>query len=201
MRYNPVVKRRRILLNAATMASIVLCVATVVLWVRSRNHLDRVSALNRRRGELAFLSAHGGFSVIVQRRDAFTGDAYEPHEATLWSPHISSGPEPGFGIDEVSALRFVRGMAEWNLPAYVFESAGVPGFHLRWMRPSLFAAGLWADPDSSSQRKQFESLGGQADLYFNVLHRYDMTLSAGYAVGLEGSRRKGSEWMISLKIM
>jgi len=92
-------------------------------------------------------------------------------------------------------------MAEWNLPAYVFESAGVPGFHLRWMRPSLFAAGLWADPDSSSQRKQFESLGGQADLYFNVLHRYDMTLSAGYAVGLEGSRRKGSEWMISLKIM
>ena len=108
---------------------------------------------------------------------------------------------PGFGIDEVSALRFVRGMAEWNLPAYVFESAGTPGFHLRWMRPSLFAAGLWADPDNSSQRKQFESLGGQADLYFNVLHRYDMTLSAGYAVGLEGSRRKGSEFMISLKIM
>jgi len=108
---------------------------------------------------------------------------------------------PGFGIDEVSALRFVRGMAEWNLPAYVFEEAGAPGFHLRWMRPSLFAAGLWADPDNSSQRKQFASLGGQVDLYFSVLHRYDMTLSAGYAVGLEGSQRKGSEFMISLKIM
>ena len=108
---------------------------------------------------------------------------------------------PGFGIDEVSALSFVRGMAEWDLPAYVFESVGTPGFHLRWLRPSLFAAGLWADPGNSSQRKQYESLGGQADLYFSVLHRYDMTLSVGYAVGLQGSQRKGSEFMISLKIM
>jgi len=108
---------------------------------------------------------------------------------------------PGFGIDEVSALSFVRGMAEWDLPAYVFESVGTPGFHLRWLRPSLFAAGLWADPGSPSQRKQYESVGGQADLYFSVLHRYDMTLSFGYAVGLQGSQRKGTEWMISLKIM
>jgi hypothetical protein len=28
-----------------------------------------------------------------------------------------------------------------------------------------------------------------------------MTLSVGYAVGYQGSRRAGSEWMISLKIM
>ena len=124
MRYNPVVKRRRILLNAATMASIVLCVATVVLWVRSRNHLDRVSALNRRRGELAFLSAHGGFSVIVQRRDAFTGDAYEPHKATLWSPHISSGPEPGFGIDEPTVWGF-----RWDVETMPTEWALVDGGH------------------------------------------------------------------------
>ena len=104
---------------------------------------------------------------------------------------------PGFGLSSAE----IGGMAEWDLPAYVFESVGTPGFHLRWLRPSLFAAGLWGDPDSPSQRKQYESLGGQADLYFSVLHRYDMTLSVGYAVGLENSRRKGSEWMISLKIM
>jgi len=34
-----------------------------------------------------------------------------------------------------------------------------------------------------------------------MLHRYDMTLSVGFAAGFEGSRRAGSEWMISLKIM
>ena len=30
---------------------------------------------------------------------------------------------PGFGIDEISALSFVREMGEWNLPPVVFESA------------------------------------------------------------------------------
>ncbi len=66
---------------------------------------------------------------------------------------------PGFGIDEVSALNFVRGMAEWNLPAYVFESVGTPGFHLRWLRPSLFAAGLWADPGNSSTAQAIREPG------------------------------------------
>ena len=108
---------------------------------------------------------------------------------------------PGFGIDEVSALNFVREMAEWNLPPYVFESVGTPSLYLRWMRPSVFAAGLWSDPRNASTRNEYGSVGGQVDLYFSVLHRYDMTLSAGYAVGFEGSRRSGSEWMISLKIM
>ena len=58
-------------------------------------------------------------------------------------------------------------------------------------------------PIRATRRAQpvWRALGAQVDLYFSVLHRYDMTLSAGYAVGLEGSQRKGSEWMISLKIM
>jgi len=34
-----------------------------------------------------------------------------------------------------------------------------------------------------------------------VFHWYDMTLSAGYAVGFNGGRHAGDEWMISLKIM
>jgi len=108
---------------------------------------------------------------------------------------------PGFGIDEISALNFVREMGEWNLPPYVFESVGTPSLYLQWLRPSLFAAGLWSDPGNAATRKAYGSAGGQVDLYFSVLHRYDMTISAGYAVGFEGSRRAGSEWMISLKIM
>ena len=108
---------------------------------------------------------------------------------------------PGFKIDEVSALSFVREMVEWNLPPVVFESLGTPGFYLNWLRPAVFAAGLWTDPGRSALRKNYASVGTQADLRFSVLHWYDMILSMGYAVGYQGSRRAGSEWMISLKIM
>jgi len=111
------------------------------------------------------------------------------------------GSFPGFGIDEISALSFVREMVEWNLPPYVFESAGTPSLYLNWLRPSVFVAGLWADPGNSSLRKDYASVGAQADMHLSVLHWYDMTLSVGYAVGFQGSQRMGNEWMVSLKIM
>ncbi|MDQ6923413.1 MAG: hypothetical protein M3Z74_04510 [Pseudomonadota bacterium] len=108
---------------------------------------------------------------------------------------------PGFRIDDVSALSFVREMVEWNLPPVVFESVGTPSFYLNWLRPAVFAAGLWTDPGHTALRKNYSSVGSQADLHFSVLHWYDMTLSVGYAIGHQGSRRADTEWMISLKIM
>ena len=107
----------------------------------------------------------------------------------------------GFEIDEVSGLNFVRQMVEWTVPPVVFETAGTPGFHLAWLRPAIFATGLWTDVANSSRRKDYANVGAQADLKFSVLHYYDVTLSAGYAVGFQGGKRAGSEWMISLKIM
>jgi len=44
-------------------------------------------------------------------------------------------------------------------------------------------------------------VGAQFDLRFSVLHWSNMTLSAGYAVGFQGGRRTGTEWMLSLKIL
>ncbi|MBK8690603.1 MAG: hypothetical protein IPN24_20105 [Betaproteobacteria bacterium] len=111
------------------------------------------------------------------------------------------GSFPGFAIDEISTQKFVRELVEFNAPPHVFESAGTPGLHLRWLRPSLFAAGLWSDPGNQVLRSGYASFGGQADLHFSILHRYDMTLSVGYAVGYSGTQRSGSEWMVSLKIM
>jgi len=111
------------------------------------------------------------------------------------------GSFPGFEIDEISALSFVRELVELNLPPYVFESAGTPSLYLQSLRSSVFVAGLRSDPGNSALRKDYASVGGQVDLYFSILHRYDMTLSAGYAVGYQGSQRAGTEWMISLKIM
>ena len=108
---------------------------------------------------------------------------------------------PGFQINEVSALNYLREMVEWNLPPYVFEAAGTPSFYLTWLRPSLFATGLWADPGSDRHHAEYQNAGGQVDLSFSVLHRYTMTLSAGYAVGREPSGRTENEWMVSLKIL
>jgi len=108
---------------------------------------------------------------------------------------------PGFGINEIAGQSFVRPMVEWNITPYVFESAGTPALHLAWLRPAVFASALWTDVESSSLRKDYASVGAQADLRFSVLHWYDMTLSVGYAVGFREGRRAGDEWMVSLKIM
>ncbi|MEP7207078.1 MAG: hypothetical protein ABI920_09080, partial [Casimicrobiaceae bacterium] len=108
---------------------------------------------------------------------------------------------PGFGIDEVSALNYVRELVELNLPPLIFERVGTPGFYLTWLRPSVFVAGLLTDPGSSTLRRTYGSVGTQADLRFTVIHRYDMTLSIGYALGYRSGQRVGSEWMLSLKIM
>src|SRR5215472_1446973 len=107
---------------------------------------------------------------------------------------------PGFNIDQIRPLNFVREMAELNLPPYIFESVGTPGLFLNSLRASAFAARLWADPGNASLRKDYTSIGAQADLRLTALHWYEMTLSVGYAVGYQGSHRSGSEWMVSLKI-
>jgi hypothetical protein len=108
---------------------------------------------------------------------------------------------PGFEINEISALNFVRTTAELNLPPYVFESAGTPSLYAHWLRPAVFVSGLRSDPGNSALRKDYGSAGLQMDLKFSALHWYDMTLSIGYAVGYTSGRRTGDEWMISLKIL
>jgi len=108
---------------------------------------------------------------------------------------------PGFGLNEVSGQSFVRQMVELNLPPTIFERVGTPGAYAAWLRGSVFAAGLWTDPASPQQRRNYASIGTQWDLRFSVLHWYDMTLSLGYATGFRGGRRAGDEWMLSLKVL
>ncbi|MCC6377963.1 MAG: hypothetical protein IT519_04015 [Burkholderiales bacterium] len=108
---------------------------------------------------------------------------------------------PGFEINELSGLTFVRPLLEWNLPPVAFESLGGPAFHLQWMRPAVFVSGLWTDPDRPSFRQDYQNAGAQVDFHFSVLHWYDMTFSVGYAAGYRGGRYSGDEWMVSLKIL
>ncbi len=107
---------------------------------------------------------------------------------------------PGFGLQEISGLNFARAMVEWNVPPLVFESAGTSAFHAAWLRPAVFASALVTNLDNSTTRENYQSVGAQADLRFSVLHWYELTLSAGYAVGFRDGKRTGSEWMLSLKI-
>lgn len=108
---------------------------------------------------------------------------------------------PGFGINELAGQSFARELVEFNLPPTVFEDAGTPAFHAPWLRPTIFVANLWTDPQQTTLHKTYSSVGAQGDLRFSVLHWYDITLSVGYAVGFQSYKRAGDEFMISLKIM
>ncbi len=48
---------------------------------------------------------------------------------------------PGFGLQEVSALHFVKELVEWNVPPVIFEDVGVPSLYLTWLRPTIFVGG------------------------------------------------------------
>ena len=108
---------------------------------------------------------------------------------------------PGFAINEIGAHSFARQMVEARLPPMIFERAGTPAFYLTWLQPALFASGLATYGDVSKVSNHYGSLGAQLDLRLTVLHWYDMTLSAGYAVGFRGWQRSGDGWMVSLKIL
>jgi hypothetical protein len=111
------------------------------------------------------------------------------------------GSMPGFEIDEIGAQRFAKVTGELNLPPILFGSMGVPVFYANWLRSTVFASALLADPGGPAPRERYTSVGGQLDLHFSVLHWNELMLSVGYAQGFRGGRRRGSEWMLSLKVM
>ncbi|MFT5571621.1 MAG: hypothetical protein ACI9FR_000540 [Cryomorphaceae bacterium] len=107
---------------------------------------------------------------------------------------------PGFEIDQISARRFVKSVAEWNLPPKRFKSVGSPGFFLSWARPALFVSGLRVEGDDGVEQS-YSSAGLQIDLNFTVGHRHSMTLSAGFAAAYRDSERQDDEFLLSLKIL
>lgn len=107
---------------------------------------------------------------------------------------------PGFDIDEVGGQTYGRSLAELNLPPVRFREVGTPGLFLNWMRPALFFGSLWTDPGDPFSRT-VRTVGGQVDLRFMLGHRLPMTLSVGYARGLESGQPDKDEWMLSLKVL
>lgn len=107
---------------------------------------------------------------------------------------------PGFSIDEVAASRFGKTLVEWNLPPIRFDDVGTPSLYLGSIRPAAFAGALFADPGLDSKRIVGDA-GLQLDFNFTLAHRLPMTLSVGYAVGVEDWKKQDEEWLLSLKIM
>jgi hypothetical protein len=108
---------------------------------------------------------------------------------------------PGFELNALGGRSFAKSTLEWNLPPVLFDRVGTPGFYLAWARPALFAGVLATDFDNAPTRREVQNAGLQIDFRFQVMHRLDMTLSAGYAAGFEDDRRVDDEVMASLKIL
>jgi hypothetical protein len=60
---------------------------------------------------------------------------------------------PGAELNEIGGRNFTKSMVEWNLPPLHFSRAGTPGFYLTWMRPAVFASGLWTNLDAPEARR------------------------------------------------
>jgi hypothetical protein len=106
---------------------------------------------------------------------------------------------PGVGIDAIQARRFAKSVLEWNAPPWRFESIGVPGFYLGYVRPAAFVGTLWVDDGTAKRR--FNDVGVQLDLNFTVMDHLPMTISVGYAQGFEGGSKFDDEWLFSLKLL
>jgi hypothetical protein len=107
---------------------------------------------------------------------------------------------PGFDINQISARRFVKSVAEVNLPPVRFAEAGIPSLYLSSVRPAAFAGVLAVQPGFGPSRT-FETVGAQVDWNFTLALRLPMVFSVGYALGFEEGRRQHSEVMASLKIL
>ena len=107
---------------------------------------------------------------------------------------------PGFQIDEIAARRFIKSLAEWNLPPVRFAEAGRPSLFLSSARTAVFAGVLAVAPPTGPNRT-FETVGGQVDFNFTVALRLPMTFSVGFAHGMERGGPAHNEVMASLKIL
>jgi len=108
---------------------------------------------------------------------------------------------PGAELNEIGGRNFTKSMVEWNLPPLHFSRAGTPGFYLTWMRPAVFASGLWTNLDAPEARRAVGNVGGQLDFRFTFLSTIDLTLSAGGAVAFERGFGPRREAMVSLKLL
>jgi hypothetical protein len=113
---------RRLLLNAATAASLVLCVATVALWARSHAAPSEPSDLPP--GGVAVLNRRGQVAVVHHR----SGVA-PPWARVVTTAHVGRRGADGLGVLVKAAVGDPA--APWDPPRRIADGL--------WSRPYLFA--------------------------------------------------------------
>jgi len=108
---------------------------------------------------------------------------------------------PGIPIDAVGGTNYVKGMIDWNLPAWRFHRAGVLPLFASWARASLFSGALATNLDAPGRREEIVDAGLQTDLRLQLLTHQPFTLSFGYARAFPRDRASTDEWMLSLKVL
>ena len=140
--YNPAMRRRRrlsrILLNAATVASLVLCVATLVLWVRSRWYIFAVAcSIPRRTGTDVVDTSYRVFGVPGRLgfvRGVYTHVGFSEAELSSflrppeWS--VDSLPVAQLAPDR-AAPTFFRHFADWRFHSLGIYNGGKGGEELK----------------------------------------------------------------------
>ena len=162
----------------------------------------RCRSRTRRSGRAAPPASPTATATIRSRTSTSAASATTTSTTARSSATASTARMPGFDIDEISGRTFVQADGRVE-PA----AGGVRVARHAEPSPAIAAAGavrLGAVDRSAATRRCARPTAASARRWTcasRVLHWYDMTLSAGYAVGYKGSRRSGNEWMISLKIM
>jgi len=108
---------------------------------------------------------------------------------------------PGTELNRIKGTNFLKLLTEMNLPPLRFRNVGVTACYPRWLRPAVFASGLTTNLLADSDSRTFFNCGGQVDMEVILFSLFKTTLSAGYGLAIENSRKLSDEFMFSLKIL
>jgi hypothetical protein len=107
---------------------------------------------------------------------------------------------PGVDLNQIGATDYVKGLAEWNLPALKFRRFGSPFLYCNWSRLSLFSSGIVGNIGSASDRQKYVNAGAQLDFRIVLFSYMNSTFSVGYAAAAGKDGNVSGEFMISLKL-
>jgi len=108
---------------------------------------------------------------------------------------------PGAEIDEVSAYRFVRTMAELNTKPIRTRNFGFTWLYPTFIYTSFFGSHLAVNPFYESDNRNLFNVGFQTDMEVVLLSYMKTTWSAGYAHVFEKGKPDKGQWMFSLKLL